>query len=140
MTEIKLDFKGYRLEQSKNGIEDYSGIYCVYSCKYSETDDTVNIRKLLYIGKAKNLNERINGHERLESWERYLNPGETLCYSRAKIGDQQDRARAEAALIYKHKPPCNDDYTDSFPFPDTRIELTGKTAELVDTFTVRDTR
>ena len=35
----------------------------------------------------------------------------------------------KAAMIYHHEPPCNEEYTDSFPFNRTRIRTGGKRAK-----------
>ena len=44
------------------------------------------------------------------------------------IGGQADWERAEAAMIFKHKPPCNTQFVESFPFDTTTITTSGKNA------------
>ena len=50
-----------------------------------------------------------------------------------------DRIRAEAALIFKHKPPMNEEYVNNFPYEDTQMSLSGKTKFLTTNFTVKKT-
>lgn len=138
MKSINLNFKGYRIEDNKNSIPSQSGIYCVYSCTYNETENTVSIKKLLYIGESENLHSRIATHNRLDDWKKKLSATETLCYSFALINGD-DRNRAEAALIFKHNPPMNTEYTDNFPYNDTEMLLIGKTALLTTHFIVEKT-
>lgn len=39
-------------------------------------------------------------------------------------------------MIFKHKPPENTEYVDSFPFDQTTTDLSGKTKLLHTSFTV----
>lgn len=93
--------------------------------------------KLVYIGEAGSVRTRISGHECLERWERHLKPGQVLCFSTAPVSPESTRHRAEAVLIFKHKPPVNAEYVHSFPFDTTTISATGTTARLTTTFTVK---
>lgn len=139
MKTISLTFDGYWLEANKNELPSKPGIYCVYACTYNKDVNTVSIRKLIYVGESENVHDRIDGHERLEDWKKQLNSGETLCYSFAGISGD-DKNRAEAAVIYHHKPPCNVEYKNSFPFVDTTIHTARKNATLASNFIVRNTR
>lgn len=135
MKNINLSFDGYWREVNKGGLPRQSGVYCVYACTYNAIAQTVSISKLLYIGESTNVHDRIANHERLNDWKKKLDTNETLCYSFAPISDN-DRVRAEAALIFKHKPPMNDEYVNRFPFDDTHMSLSGKTALLTTNFIV----
>lgn len=139
MKEISLDFIGYKRDCNKSSLEDKSGIYCVYCCAYNSSNDKVSLKKLLYIGEADSIHDRLENHEQYSTWESYLKSGEELCYTRAFISGD-DKFRAEAALIYKHKPPVNIEHKDHFGYPDTKMVLTGRTALLTTTFTVFDDR
>ena len=75
-------------------------------------------------------------HERWPDWQRELLWGEVLCFSTALIGPAADRERAEAAMIYEHKPPCNKEYVHSFPYDQTTISTSGQNALLKAHFTV----
>ena len=130
-----MDFDGYWRDQNKGGLPEKSGVYCVYSCVHNKSEKTVSIKKLIYIGEAANVKSRVANHERYNDWKRHLNSGEELCFNFGGIG-ASDRDRCEAALIFKHKPPENTEYVDSFPFDQTTMKLTGKTRLLEANFTV----
>ena len=138
MKKIALDFDGYWREANKDSIPRQSGIYCVYTCTYNATEHTVSIKKMLYIGESTNVHDRIAAHDRLDDWKKKLTANETLCYSFAPISGD-DRIRAEAALIFKHKPPMNEEYVNNFPYEDTQMSLSGKTKFLTTNFTVKKT-
>lgn len=131
-----LNFDGYWRTPNISGLPPSSGIYCVYACTHNVQEKTVSIRKLLYIGEAANVKDRVPGHERWQDWEQELRQGEELCFSAALIAPESDRRRAEAAMIHHHKPPCNVEYVDSFPYDQTTISTSGKNAELDSQFTV----
>lgn len=132
---FNIEFNGYWREKDINGISSRSGVYCVYESAYNVNKDTVRIHRLIYIGEADDVNERIVDHEKWDKWKRYIRQGNELCFSFAYV-ESSDRDRVEAALIFKHKSPVNDEYKDSFPFDKTRISSTGKTAFLSTHFTV----
>ena len=123
------------MEVNKNGIPDASGIYCVYACTYNAITDKVSIRELIYVGESDNIWNRISNHERLADWKKRLRSNETLCYSFAGVSEN-DRVRAEAAVIFHHKPPCNTEYRHSFPFDTTTVTTSGRNAMLDSGYTV----
>jgi len=131
---INLEFKGYGLEESLQGLPDKSGVYCVYPC-FPVTERDVSINRLLYIGESDNLNHRLNNHEKIDDWKKALKSGEVLCFTYALVKDE-DRERAEAALIYKHKPRLNKDNKDTFDYQPTRIISSGKINSLIEDFVV----
>ena len=53
---------------------------------------------------------------------------------------QGERERAEAAMIYRHKPPENTEYVDTFPYDRTTITTSGRNALLEQHFTVETSR
>lgn len=127
---IKLTVGGYWREPNVGGVPAQSGIYCVYTCTHNP-DDTVALKKLVYIGEAANVQDRIQYHEKWEDWRRHLRAGEQLCFTFAPITNS--RERGEAAMIHHHKPAENVEYRHSFPFDTTTMSLSGQTA-LLDTF------
>lgn len=135
---ITIEFDGYWRDEDKGGLPAKSGIYCVYECTYKTQDKTVSIHKLIYIGEAEDVKIRVSNHEKREDWLKHVRRGNELCFSFGGIG-ATDRARAEAALIFKHKPPENDDYVKFFPYDKTTMSLSGKTALLTTSFTVYTT-
>jgi len=134
-----LSFDGYWLEAGIGGLPERSGIYCVYVCSYNRLKNTVSPKKLIYIGESEDVRDRIANHEKWSEWRRYLQSGEELCFSAALINGNTDRERTEAAMIYKHKPPCNTEYKDSFPYDETTVRTSGRKALLHDYFTVYPT-
>lgn len=134
---INLSFdSGYYREPNISGLPAASGIYCVYACTYDAEAKTVDVKRLLYIGEAANVKERVDGHEGWAAWKKQLASGQVVCLSAAKIST--DRERAEAAMIFQHQPPCNTSNKDSFGFDTTTINVSGKAAALLSkSFTVK---
>jgi hypothetical protein len=136
---ISLEFDGYWLEPKIGSIPKHAGIYCVYACTYNADDKpkpTVSIKKLLYIGEAGDVNGRISGHELWPEWKEQLMSGQVICASTAPASPVATRQRAEAALIFQHKPPVNVEYKHSFPFDTTTVTVSGKAALLTASFKV----
>jgi hypothetical protein len=134
-----LDFDGYWREPNVSGLPPKSGIYCVYACTYDAAAQTVDLKRLLYIGEASDVQGRVKNHEFWPVWKKALQAGQVICISAGVIAGESDRQRAEAAMIFKHKPPCNTEYVNAFPFDSTIIAVTGKTALLYTSFTVYPT-
>lgn len=130
-----IEFEGYWREPNIGGIPDKSGVYCVYTCVFNQSNDTVDLKKLVYLGESENVNTRIKNHEKWNLWRKYLKQGEQICFSYSYI-DSANRDRVEAALIYEHKPPVNDEYVNNFPFDRTTINTSGRNAFLHASFTV----
>lgn len=128
-------FDGYWREENKSGVPAQSGIYCVYTCSHNVQEKVVTIHKLVYIGEADNVNSRILKHEKQKDWESHLRPGQELCYNFGAVSGIS-RERCEAAMIFKHKPPENTEYVNSFPYDQTTLNLSGKAALLQTSFTV----
>lgn len=135
MTTIAIEMEGYWREANVGGVPNKSGVYSVYECTYNKTENTVTLNKLIYIGESADVGSRLANHEKRPDWKKHVRSGNELCYSFGQV-PSSTRERAEAALIYKHKPPVNTEYVNSFPFPKTTISLTGKTALLHTSFTV----
>jgi excinuclease UvrABC nuclease subunit len=136
---IIIKFKGYWRDEIKSGVPAQSGVYCVYECKYHKNDDPpILLLKLIYIGEADNVRERIANHEKYQDWLKHVRFGNELCFSFGPVLST-DRERAEAAMIFKHKPPENEEYKYSFPFDQTTISLSGEIALLKIYFTVERT-
>jgi len=135
---ITIGFRGYWRDKNKSGLPAESGVYCVYECTYNVNEDTVSIHNLIYIGESKDVKSRVANHEQYKDWLKHVRSGNELCFSFGGVL-ATDRARAEAAMIFKHKPPENDEYVDSFPFDKTTMSLSGKTAKLNTYFIVNRT-
>jgi len=112
------------------------GVYFVYRCTHNSAAKTVDLKELLYIGEAENIYQRVTTHNRFDDWKRKLKPGEVLCWT--ECTEILDRKTLEAALIFKHKPPLNVEYVNSFPFETTSVALSGATALLQTNFVIRE--
>ena len=86
---------------------------------------TISLKKIIYIGKADNLNERINGHEKWDIWRKYLESKESICFCYTFVGKNHNE-RVEAALINSNQPPVNTEYKKAFPFDKTEVSCNGK--------------
>ena len=135
---ITIKFDGYWRDENKSGLPTKSGVYSVYECRYNPEKKTVTIHKLIYIGESENVKKRVATHEKYKDWLKHVRQGNVLCFSFGGVAST-DRDRSEAALIFRHKPPVNDEYVNSFPFDKTTISLSGETALLDSNFTVRKT-
>jgi hypothetical protein len=71
--------------------------------------------------------ERIDEHEKWSEWREYLVKGSETCFSLAPISSPE-RERAQADLIYHHKPQCNDQHKGEFPFENTSVKSSGRCA------------
>ncbi|WP_258098665.1 GIY-YIG nuclease family protein [Marinoscillum pacificum] len=135
---FNIEIEGYWREKNKGGITPQSGVYFVYECTYNQNLQNLAIHKLIYIGEAANVRKRIDNHEKKNDWEKHVRPGNELCYSTGPVGSI-DRERVEAAYIFEHKPPENIEYKNSFPYDQTSVISSGKTAKINTNFTVYKT-
>lgn len=119
------EFKGYRRESKISTLSTESGVYGVYRCHYNESDKTVSLKELIYIGKADNLNDRINNHEDWEVWRDELKTGEQICFCYSFV-DKSNNERVEATLINSNKPRLNIEYKNAFPFDKTTVNCSGE--------------
>ena len=119
------EFNGYRLESNIKTLSTKSGVYGVYRCIYNREKDTVDLKELIYIGKADDINDRINTHEKWDDWKTYLKRGESICFCYTFI-DKNYNERVEAALINYNQPPENIEYKNSFPFDKTTVNCSGR--------------
>ncbi len=132
---ISLAFDGFWREGAISGIPAKSGVYVVHEASYDPQAKAVDLKKVIYIGEAENVNDRIANHEKWPDWKKQCETNNELCFSFAPVNDP-DRERGEAALIFKHKPPINTEYKNTFPFDETTINLSGKTGLLNTGFKV----
>ena len=93
------------------------------------------MKKIIYIGEGEEVQNRITKHERRRDWRIFCGTNNVLCFSYAPVINP-DRERAEVALIYKHKPPLNEEHKDNFSYDETAMSLSGETGLLTTHFTV----
>ncbi len=130
---VKTD--GYWRQSAISGIPAHSGVYFVYAATYDKSSDSVSLQKLIYIGEAGDVKSRISNHEKWYNWRGHLTTGQELCFSTGYVSPIS-RERVEAAYIFKHKPAENIEYKYSFPFNETTVNSSGRTALLETYFTV----
>ena len=135
---INITFDGYWLEDNLNQIPVLSGIYCIYECTYVQKTNSVTLHQLIYIGESENVRNRIASHKKWGEWKYHIKAGNRLCFSHG-YANPLIRERAEAAMIFQHKPELNEDFKNWFPFDTTTIELDGKISFLEERFTVYQT-
>ena len=128
-------FKGYWRKSGLKYIPKEPGVYCVYTCSYNEKTKRTDIQTLVYFGGTEDMLERISRHEKWNEWENYVKDGYELCFSYSHV-DSKDRERIEAALIYHHKPPANEEQKKLFPYDTTTLYLEGDIKLLDKSFTV----
>ena len=131
--QYNLEFDGFWLWVNVGGVPNDSGIYCVYTCTNNQH---LSLSNLIYIGESQRVHDRIVDHDRMSDWKRMLGIGQELCFSFAPISPEGARKRAEAALIYFHKPPWNKEYKNEFPFGPTDIKTSGRCEGLNSYFRV----
>ena len=133
---LSLTFDGYWIDENLALVPNEPGIFVVYECSCNPQDDRISLLKMIYIGEATDVNKRIANHEKWPEWRLFCGPSNELCFSFAPVTGS-DRARGEAALICRHKPPANDEYKYNFPFDETSIHLSGKASMLLTHFTLQ---
>jgi hypothetical protein len=132
-----LQFDGYWRIKNAAGLPAKSGVYCVYACTYNAIFDTVEVKRLLYVGESGDVLTRVQGHNCWPEWYSELTFGEELCFTAALIAPAT-RVRTEAALINHHQPPCNKEFKDGFPFPTTTVLTSGANLCLSPILTVSE--
>lgn len=129
MKRYNINFKGYRRDCNKSTLPKNSGIYIVYRCVYDQGTDKVKLKKIIYIGQAQDLNQRLNNHEKYPEFLSQCGTGEELCYAYADVS-LDDLDIVENALIFAQKPPLNSDLVDSFNHESAGFWIEGKCALL----------
>ena len=135
---FELNIMGYWRDKNNICLPKLPGVYFVYETTYNRDNDALLFKRLLYIGEAEDVNDRILKHEKYSDWLKYIRYGNELCYAMVQI-ENDYRERIEAAYIYEHKPTANKEYTDKFPFNKIRIKSTGDTELLNADFTIDKT-
>lgn len=103
------------LDLNRVNLPDYGGIYFVFTGIVEERENGFIIKHptLVYIGKAKDINERHNDekgnpiHEHYKDFMASLKSGEQICYAFARIDAPYTRGLIESALVYQFQPIIN---------------------------------
>lgn len=120
-----ININGYWIDVDRYCMPSCAGIYFVYACTFNPGPNTVNLRSLLYIGQASDINARLANHEKRVEWGKYLQPTETVCYSYAPV-DGRSLDVVEAALVYKLQPPVNDQLKHAYLHAPAQLVITGQ--------------
>ena len=86
-----INFTGYWREPNVGGMPSSSGIYGVYACTYDAYVNSVSLQRLLYIGEAADIHDRVANHEKWSEWRRQVRSGEVLCLNAALVFGQANR-------------------------------------------------
>jgi hypothetical protein len=133
--EFQINVNGYWREQNKSELPITSGIYCVYTCILDGNQGEVEVSRLIYVGSAENVNEKISKAEELSQWESYLSGGEQLAYTFGAV-DSKFMERCASAIVFIHRPPANNGHSKKFSFEPTLIVLSGVTPFLRTIFLI----
>jgi len=138
MKSYNLDFEGYWQDKAKSSLPEVAGIYVVYKGTLTEKD-TVSLDKIVYIGEAEDINARHNDqeHEHYRDFVRECGGADHVWYSCAAVsGGETERKRVEAALIFELQPKINTSDKDSFNYPTTVVNSTGRHEYIPDCIVV----
>ena len=141
MKEFNLDFQYIEeVDEFPDEKLERSGIYAVKKSTVRKNEKgkiTFTPIELLYIGESGDVSLRLAYHEKKAEWKKHLQNGEVLAVAIAFISSgKDDRERAEAACIFEHQPPCNEEHTRHFHYEKTKIITSGKNAKLKPEFIV----
>jgi hypothetical protein len=131
-----VNITGYWLDRQRYNMTESAGLVFVYEAKYNEADETVDLLGIIYIGEAANVTEKLNSADLQAEWRSLIKPENELCYACASV-DNHHLIRVAAAYVNTHVPPGNKEYTESFPFDQTTVISTGRTALLYPVITAR---
>ena len=140
MKRFELDINESSWEDNLSLAPETAGIYFAYACYRGEAESGWFSGPLVYIGEASNLRQRLSDHYALrDNHDGLAARYEKIWYTYARYaGSESDRRWCEAALIFKHKPPQNDQNVQSFGYATTEIVLRGETRGLVPTFVIAE--
>lgn len=88
-----------------------AGVYAIYRCRKGTPNYYID--ELLYVGQAKDLNQRVPDHKEEARFKNSLNSGDLLYYTWALV-DGRNLDIVENALIFMQTPPLNDKQKDSY--------------------------
>jgi len=125
MTTYNINFEGYWLEKNKGNMPHCVGVYVVYRSIYNATANIVDLKEIIYIGQAQDINERINTHDRLADFKDALGNDETLCYACAQI-KKPDLDIVENALIIAQSPRLNAKKDTTLNFDNCQFVVSGQ--------------
>ena len=120
----QLNFQGYWRHVNRGGLPAISGVYVVYRCRYNQTTDKVSLIEIIYIGQAENIKERLQEHDKFQSFQNELGNGEELCYTCAQV-EVNALDLVENALIVAQKPRLNVQQVNTYNHQPAHIKIDG---------------
>lgn len=129
----ELHIENAVLDDLRYELPDYAGIYFVFVGKVTRDANGFRMSqpRLIYIGEAKDINDRHNyedgspKHEHYDDFNSYLGEEECIAYAYAPLKNGPiTRKLIESALIYYFKPPINIKSKYSFRHRKTTINIT----------------
>jgi hypothetical protein len=133
---IIVYINGYWREKDISSILIHPGVFFVYESIYHPEEHTIDLLNLVYIGEALNIRERIRTHEKYTIWKNLFKPGHELCFATGSVEDYF-RERVKTAYVFGNNPLANNGAIYQFPFDNTTLISTGKTALLKPTLTIK---
>ena len=123
-----LKFVGYWPVTSRGNVKFWGGMYCIYAFNGSD-------HRLLYVGEAEEIEASIAGHRDRQKWEKEAD-GQDLYFSAAHLNPDVGRRLAQASLVYRHRPPCNEEVPDHFKY-NVKLLTSGANACLDPLFLIK---
>ena len=129
MKKMNLIFDGYCKEGLEKLLPKKSGIYFVYR-GVPYPNETVDIKELIYIGKADDINQRFSPHDKHDLFVEQCAVGEYVYYSYVLVR-KSDLDIVENALVYNLKPVLNDKLKYKYNHTESvRLRMGGQCSEL----------
>jgi hypothetical protein len=126
-----IHIEGYWRDKNKAGIPGYAGIYFVYIAMYNDSNDTVSLIKLLYVGEHANVRRAITENSDYAYWRSFLGEGQELCFAAAEM-TSAGRTAVRAAIINEQQPAANTEFKESPRQRGFQVLITGRTKLLKD--------
>jgi len=133
---IVANINGYWRDQQIENLRPHPGIFFVYEAKYHAVGQTVDLLRLIYVGEATNIRERLCDRELQAQWRSLIGPGNELCFAWTVV-ENYYRNRVAVAYIHAHNPPGNPESNEAFTYDATTVISTGHTALIYPVITVK---
>lgn len=129
MRKFNLNFIGYYSDEKRVELPKKSGVYMVFVGQ-PLPDNKVDLKELIYIGKAEDLNQRLVTHDKHEKFCEKCKEGEFPYYSYTLV-KTEDLDIVENALVYNTKLELNDRLKFNYNHTDSvRLLMGGQCSKL----------
>lgn len=136
MATFQLNTEGYWLDENRNNMPAYTGIYFVCLGNYDSVHNVFDVNKLLYIGKSEQeggIRGRLANHEKRPQFLAECADGESICYACAELAEESLDV-VENALVFAEQPLLNEYLRDRFRYGETIIKTGGNDVGLEHTY------